>query len=129
MINRDEGLTEIYERIKANRVELGIITFKRTPTAPIKNEDLPCVFMMEGVDNIIEHSKRSRTGYPAKRALEVRLELVTDSSTDIKQLYFDLRRIVFSQRNSDPVVFNPVIAENTFINENRTFARAGNDFW
>lgn len=125
MINRDKGLDEIYERIKANRITLGIKTFKRTPTTPVQNEDLPCIFMIEGVDNILEHSPRSKTGYPCKRALEVRLELVTDSSINIKQLYFDLRRIVFTQRDSNPVVFNPVIADNTFINENRTEGPTG----
>lgn len=120
MINRDEGLTEIYERIKANRTVLGIKTFKRMPTTPVKDEQLPCIFMMEGVDNIVQHSTRNKTGYPAKRVLELRLELVTNRSTDIKQLYLDLRRTIFTVRDSNPVLYNPVIAKNTFISENRT---------
>ncbi len=120
MINREEGLIEIYERIKVNRKDMGIVTFKRTPTTPVKNEDLPCIFMIEGVDNIFDRSSRGTTGYPAKRILEVTLELVTDGDTNIRQLYSDLRRAVFSTIGSDPVVYDSVIAKNTFINENRT---------
>lgn len=125
MINRDDALEEIYQRIKDNKDVLGLTTFKRTPTEPIDQDQLPCIFMMEGVDNIIEYSKRSKTGYPARRVLEVVLELAALSETDIKDLYRNLRSVVFTVRGSDPAEFNPIVATNAFISENRTEGPTG----
>lgn len=130
MINREEGLIEIYERIKARRDDIGLKTFKRTPTSPVREEMLPCVFMSEDVDNVIEHSKRNKTGYPARRVLEVDLEVIAVREADVKSLYLAVRRAVFMDRNAawtdnDPNSFNPIIAENTFINENRTEGPTG----
>ena len=81
--------------------------------------------MSEETDSVLEHSKRNKTGYPAKRVLEVVLEIVVSDTTNIKQLYLDMRRVVFTERGSDPLVFNPVLAQNTFINENRTEGPTG----
>ena len=125
MQNREDALLEIYERLKANRTVLGIKTFKRTPTSPIIEADLPCIFMSEETDSVLEHSKRNKTGYPAKRVLEVVLEIIVTDATNIKQLYLDMRSVVFTQRGTDPAVFNPVLAQNTFINENRTEGPTG----
>jgi len=104
--NREDSLTELYERIKANRTELGLASFKQTPTEPIKDDDLPCVVMIEGVDNVIVHSSKNNAGYPVRRVLEVTLELITTKDTEIKTLLRDLRRIVFTERNTDPPVYN-----------------------
>jgi hypothetical protein len=130
VINREEGLTEIYERIKARRIILGLQAFKRTPTAPVREEMLPCIFMSEDVDNVIEHSQRNKTGYPARRVLEVALEIIASRDTDVKQLYFNVRRAVFMNREAvweenDPSSYSPFIAENTFVNENRTEGPTG----
>lgn len=130
MINRENGLTEIYERIKVRRTDLGLKTFKRTPTTPVREEMLPCVFMAEDVDNVIEHSKRNKTGYPARRVLEVALEIIAPRDADVKQLYFNVRRAVFMNKEAvfeenDPKSFTPVLAENVFINENRTEGPTG----
>lgn len=130
MTNREDGLVEIYERIKARRSELNLITFKRTPTTPIRKEKLPCIFMSEDVDNVIEHSKRNKTGYPARRVLEVSLEIIVSKDVDIKQLYFDVRRAVFMDKeavwaDNAPISFTPVLAKNIFINENRTEGPTG----
>jgi len=127
VINRENALIEIYERIKENRDALGLKAFKRTPTAPIREEMLPCIFMSEDVDNIIEHSKRTKHGYPARRVLEVNLEIITSRGMDIKSLYNAVRRVVFTERGGDPntPIYNSVIAENTFINENRTEGPTG----
>lgn len=125
MLQREEGLLEIYERIKIRRINLGLNTFKRTPTVPVRQEMFPCIFMSEGVDNVIDHSKRNKTGYPAKRVLEVALEIIVSADADIKRLYFDVRKAVFMDKNAvweenKPSAFSPIIAKNTFINENRT---------
>lgn len=121
MIAREDGLVEIYERIKEGRIALGIKTFRQTPTSPVREEDLPCVFMSEDVDNIVERSQRSPTGYPAKRVLEVIIEIVVDKSTNIKTLYAGLRRVIFMKRGTaDDPVYDPIVADPAFINENRT---------
>ena len=120
MINRENGLVEIYERIAAKRVDIGVITFRRTPTEPIQSDDMPCIFMMEGVDSILKHASRSTTGYPVQRVLEVELELVTTKDVDIKAIYRKIRQAVFTVRGSDPLSYSSRIANNVFINENRT---------
>lgn len=120
MENRESALIEIYERLKENKTSIGIKTFKRIPTNAITENDLPCVFMFEEVDNIIEHSKRNRTGYPARRVLEVALEIVVSTNYDIKQFYNNIRRAVFAKRGTDMTEFDSVLATNTFISENRT---------
>ncbi len=123
MINRENGLIEIYERIKVRKDNLGLKSFKRIPTFPVRKDMLPCVFMHEGVDTILEHSKRNKIGYPAKRILEVTIEIISIRESDIKSLYSDVRKAVFLDKNSNwnnSLLFNSIITENTFINENRT---------
>ncbi len=125
MITREEGLQEIFERVKLNRTTLGLKAFKRTPTEPINDNQMPCIFMHEGIDKVVEHSSRHKVSYPVKRVMIVTLELVTNKSTDIKELYRNVRRIVFTQRGTDPPITNPVIANQTFISENRTEGPTG----
>ena len=124
MINRENGLLEIYERIKAKRIELGLTSFKRTPTNPIKEPDMPCVFMMEGIDNIVKHSSRGNTGYPCTRALEVELEIVVNKSVDIMALYRQLRSVVFTSRDGSGMK-NARLSDGTSIRENRTEGPTG----
>ncbi len=128
MNNREDSLQEIYERIKANRVELGITTFKWSPTEPISADDMPCCIMLEGIDNVVAHGSKDSAGYPLRRALEVKLELITTSVVDIKTLLRDLRRIVFTERDSDPSIYNARLVSKGrtgFINENRTEGPTG----
>ena len=128
MNNREDSLQELYERIKANRVDLGIASFKRTPTNPIDDSDMPCIIMLEGVDNIVAHSSKNSAGYPVRRALEVTLELITTKSIDIKSLLRNLRRIVFTERDTDPPVYNAKLVPSGrtgFIQESRTEGPTG----
>ena len=107
---REDGLQTIYDRIYASRVTLGLQGFKRSPTKPIDEGFLPCIFMVEDIDEIIGYSARGSTGYPCKRMLEVVLEMITDRDTNIKQLYTDVRSVVFDG--------GVVVADgNTFIRE------------
>ena len=118
MIRREEGLVEIYNRIKTERVALGLKAFKRTPTKPVTEENLPCIFMIEGVDDIVKPVARNQAGYPCIRNLEVTLEIVTDKDTNIKQLYTDVRTVVFTG--------GVIVADNnTFIREIRTEGPTG----
>jgi hypothetical protein len=122
MENRELGLLEIKERIKADRIALGLSSFKRTPTRPSNDDDTPCVFMLEGIDNIFKRASRNMLGYPAQRSVEVIIELVVNvrQTPDIKALFLELRKTVFKVRGSDPVEYSPIVADNVFINENRT---------
>ncbi|MDP8268257.1 MAG: hypothetical protein P9L97_05960 [Candidatus Tenebribacter davisii] len=115
--NREAGLVEIYDRIKANRVVLGLNSFKRTPTVPVKESDLTCVLMIEGEDMIIKKSSRGTTGYPATRLLTVTIEVIAEKTIDVKQITRDLRGVIFTDR----VTGNPssIVADNVFIHENR----------
>lgn len=119
--NREIVLLEIYERIKTDRVALGFNSFKRTPTRPSKPEDLPCIFMLEGIDVIIKKSSRGITGYPAQRKLETVIELVVNKNdtADIKTLFYNLRKTIFKVRGSDPPEYNSRITNDIFFGENR----------
>jgi hypothetical protein len=125
MENREIALQEIYNRIKANREFLGVKTFKRNPTQPVIEKDLPTVFLTTENDVIHKRDSRGRSGYPATRVLEIVVELVAGTEIDLMSLFRDLRRVVFSKVGSDMENFHidmiePNLYENTFINENRT---------
>jgi hypothetical protein len=122
MENRELGLNEMYERIKLARTELGLVSFRRIPTRPSELSDLPCVFMLEGVDRITKRSTRGGLGYPATRVMEVPFESVVNKrgSISVKTLNQGLRQAIFKIRGSDPAEYSSSIAENTFIQENRT---------
>lgn len=127
MENRELGLLEIKARIKLDRVALGLTSFKRTPTRPSSDTDLPCVFMIEGIDTIFKRASRNKLGYPAQRSLEVAIELLVNkqATPDIKGLFLELRKTVFKVRDSNPAEYSPIIADNVFINENRTEGPVG----
>lgn len=121
MENRELGLLEIFNRVKAERTALGLVSFKRTPTRPSEIDQCPCVFMIEGTDVIAKHSTRNILGYPCQRILDVSLELVVDKrqTPDIKALMRELRKSVFKVIDSDPPEYSGVFADNLFIRENR----------
>lgn len=118
MINRELGVQEIYDRLYAAVGDLGLKGLKRSPTTTVDEDFLPCIFMVEDVDEIVEHSARSSAGYPCKRMLEVTLEIIASRETDVKKLYSDVRSVVFG----DGVV---VADDNTFIRETRTEGPTG----
>ncbi len=120
MIYRELGLEEVENRIVTAKDDLGLKGFKRTPTRPIDKKYLPCVFMSEGIDEVISHSSRNAHGYPCRRALEVTLEIATDDDQDIKALFTEVRNAVF---NGGVVVAD----NNTFIREIRTEGPTGYD--
>lgn len=118
MQRREEGLLEVYNRILNAKDVLGLKGFKRTPTSPVTEQYLPCIFMIEGVDEVVTHSSRGSSGFPCRRALEVTLEIVTNKDVDIKKLYRDVRSVIFSE--------GVIVADdNTFIREIRTEGPTG----
>lgn len=117
--NREIGLLAIYNRIKAAKEAntLVVTSFKRSPTKPIDENKLPCIFMIEGVDEVVKPSTRNPLGYPASRDLEVTLEIVSSATTDIKKLYRDVRLAVLKD--------GAVVTKNTLIREARTEGPTG----
>jgi hypothetical protein len=118
MDNREAGLTELYERLRESRDALGLKSFIRTPTKPVVESQMPSVVMSEGSDIVTTHSQRYPHGFPARRVLEVAFEVITRSDADIKALHRAVRLVLFCERGSSKI--NPIIAEDTFINEKFT---------
>jgi hypothetical protein len=128
MDNREDSLLELYERIKANRTDLGLVSFKRTPTVPVDESEMPCLIMLEGTDSIIAHSSKNSSGYPVRRVLKVTLELIVTKDVAVKTLLKNLRRIVFTERGTDPPIYNARLLPSTrtgFIQETSTEGPTG----
>lgn len=114
MEKREIALVEIYDRIKAARDSLGLEGCLRTPTRPIGEYGLPCVFMDEGIDEIVTTSGRNPAGYPGRRQLEVILEIAANKKNhNIKQLYRDVRTAVLTGgvRVADDISFREIRTE------------------
>ena len=110
MNKREEGLVEIYNRIKVARVELGIVQFRRSPTTTL--DKVPMCIMLEDMDEILKRPSRGRLSYPCLRNVDIILELaVNENVTDIRSLILDLRRVVFAG--------GITVAEKTIIEELR----------
>jgi hypothetical protein len=121
--NRELGLVEIFERVKAKKDDLGLVSFKRTPTSPIDPNKLPAVLMFENIDLIVKKSSRHKLGYPARRKLEVILEIIVNTkntSIDMKTLFRQLRLVVFTNRDEENPQLDPNVADGVFLDENRT---------
>lgn len=117
MERRETALEVIYQRVKAQRETLGLKGFERTPTKPIGEYALPCIFMAEDVDEPVTVNSRSPEGYPMRRKLEVVLEIAAERSYNIKQLYRDVRKVVFTGGVN--------VADDSFIREIRTEGPTG----
>jgi len=117
MQQREAALGVIYQRVKAQREALGLQSFIRTPTLPIDQSKLPCIYMDEGVDEVGEISSRYPAGYPSRRKMEVILEMVVSKGYDIKQLYRNVRNVVFTGGVN--------VADDSFIREIRTEGPTG----
>ena len=94
MEKREEGLVEIFNRIKDRRTELSLQQFRRTPTTTL--DKVPMCIMLEGIDEIIKKPTNKKLPYPCVRNVEVILELsVNEKTHDIRSLIPVLRNIVF----------------------------------
>lgn len=115
---REVSIVEVVQRIKDARVALGLATCKRVPTSAITASNCPAILVIEGEDNIVKKSSRTNSIYPARRNLELVLEIITILGYDIKKLYREVRSVILQ---------NPVVAENCFIEEIRTEGPNGYD--
>jgi hypothetical protein len=104
MDNRELGLQVLFNRVKDNRLALGVKTFRRSPTTAVTEEELLCVFMLEGIDRIMKPNSRNWLGYPARRELEVGFELINVDTFDIRAFYSRFRAVVLSTPTLAPEV-------------------------
>jgi len=125
---RELGLTKIKQRLIDDKDYLNLKSIKRNSNDPISKDMMNAIFIFEGRDTITEHASRNFIGYPAKRMLEVDIEIITKNDRDgktIKDLYQKVRRAVLCDRivNSDLTITytpNSILADNTAIRELRT---------
>lgn len=119
MERRENGLVEIFARLYNARNTLGLKFCKRMPTKPVQpNVDtVPGIYMVEGEDSVSERNSRNPFGYPARRNLEVVLEIIAPLDSDIKALYRAVRKTVLGGSVN--------VADDSFIRESRTEGPAG----
>lgn len=124
---RTDSLELIKSRFKRDRSILGLKTFNWNTNSPINKTNVPSVYMFEGRDVIQDYNDRDTLGYPAKRHLEINIEIVSKidrNAAGIKALLQKVKRTVFCDRTGDDD--NPVwtpnvrVAKNSFIKELRT---------
>lgn len=119
MDKREEGLATLVNRIKFRREYIGLSKFVRNPTEFTDEDNMPTLMMFEGVDLVVAKASRGVTGYPARRRLEVNLEIMAGKGDNVKELYNKVRNAVFKEATEAGAV-SSTVAKNTFIVENRT---------
>lgn len=131
MNKKEDALVVIRDRIAFVKDSVGLDTFIRNPSKPADSDDMPCIFMIEGVDNITDIVSRTAIPYPCRRTAEVVIELIVQSEeadgtpTDIKQKYRVVRKAIFTDHNTGkpsihPLEDAPEGKHRVFIRENRT---------
>lgn len=118
MEKRELSVVEIEKRVKDAKVELGLATCRRMPGAPVTSDNCPAVLVVEGVDDVVKTSNRGNSIYPARRQVEIILEIISKLDYDVRKLYRDVR---------SKVVMNPAVADGCFIQEHRTEGPNGYD--
>lgn len=124
---RTLSLEEMKSRIVRDNDILGLKAFNWNSNSPIDKLTVPAVYMFEGRDVIQDYTDRSPLGYPAKRHLEVNIEVVTKlnkNASDVKDLLMLVKRAVFCDRTGEEGSYvwtpNQMVATNSRILELRT---------
>jgi hypothetical protein len=116
---RQTALNAIKQSIADAKATIGVKSFRwASESTTIKAENLPCVFLGTGRDDIIEYSNRGYLGYPATRMAQVIVELVVESGTDLTTMLEKLRKAVLT---------NYQISETSVIRELGTIGPTGYD--
>lgn len=121
MKRRIDSCDVIFNRIKTDRVSIGLKTFRKVPTTQAKVEDMPICFMNFGKDSIIKKSSRSsefKNRYGDVRSLEVVLEIIANKSDNVFSIYQKVRESVLSDIH--PLKIDGVADQSTFMVEDRT---------
>lgn len=121
---RDKSLTKIYERIKRDRIELGIKSIVWNKNTTVEKDNIPVIFMIESKDIIKKHDSRNKIGYPARRELEIEIAIAAKDKESLWDIYQKTRRAIFCTREdsieSITWVPNNLVEKNSFIVETRT---------
>lgn len=124
---RTLSLEEIKRRILRDKDILGLKTFNWNTNSPISKLNVPSIYMFEGRDVIKDYADRTPLGYPAKRHLEINIEVVTKidrNAAEVKALLQKVRRSVFCNRSGEEGNYiwipNQIVADNSRILELRT---------
>ena len=116
MQNKELGVAEIFERIKAQKDTTGFVTCKRTPTRPLNEYGLPAIFVIEGEDSKLSESNRDPLGFPKKRDGLITLQVIcNDSISNVKVLLNSGRKAAFTDRIT--MELNPVLPGNCALKE------------
>jgi hypothetical protein len=123
---RTDALLEIKSRILRDRTILGIESFMWNNNGPISKTTVPTIYMFEGRDVIEKYNQGSPLGYPARRHLEINIEIVAKNDREaagVKALLQKVKRTIFCDRTGDGEDIkwtpNAVVAKNSFIRELR----------
>jgi hypothetical protein len=73
---RLEILNAIEDILRDNASSLGFETFVHYPTSQAREEDLPCLFLFEGTDEVIKSSSRGPITIPITRRLEIIFDIL-----------------------------------------------------
>ena len=127
MIHKIDAAKEIKKRIQAVKDDIGLLTFKETPTEVAKVEQMPICFLSYGVDKVVKRTSRTpgrNKSNPDIRSAEIVLEFVAKKSSNIINIYKTVRDAVLD----DPFPLkdvNGVAFPSTYITENRTEGPVG----
>ena len=101
MINRELGMDEVEKRIKPLYNSLSLKKVMRHPSKAVDENDLPCVLIMEGDDEIVKRSGRDYLGYGCLRSLDVIVECWDFvESGDVRNIYEAVRTAVLANKGT-----------------------------
>ena len=121
---KEQSIVEIENRILNAKSLIGLKAFYRNNDILISKENVPCVKLIEGNDEIKEYSSRGNAGYPARRLLEIDVQIISidqnDRGASIKNLFLIVRRAIFCVKVDGAYVPTPSLARNSYIREIRS---------
>jgi len=95
MIDRMAAMDAIKASITAAKTTIGLKTFKWAAEDPSINfDELSCVFLGVGPDDIKKYCNRGHLGYPAAREAQIVVELVVEASVSIETMFQALRKAI-----------------------------------
>lgn len=99
MEKRFLACANLSERVKDNRVSIGVKSLFVTPTSVIKEENCPAIVMTYGDDEIQKFQQRGSiptVNHSNIRMLRIEVHIIAPISVKIEDLFLNLRKFVFS---------------------------------
>lgn len=114
MVNRELGMEEFHRRVRPlYNAPYNLKQVMRLPSRAVDENDMPCVLILEGNDNIIKRSGRDYLGYGCQRSLDVIVEcwdFVTGTG-NVRNIYENVRTLVLANKG--------VLLQGVFVREER----------